>query len=116
MKLSTLTLLLVATCCAAQTLTGWVSDEQCATSRAKKGIFTGTNPDCAKRCISEGKKNVLVSESKKTVFHVDNPELLKPELGNLIEITGTISGETVHVDSVKQLEVGYAFCARPKKK
>jgi len=115
MKLWIVILLLGATS-AAQTITGWVSDEQCATGRAKAGIFTGTNPDCAKRCVSEGKRIVLVSESRKMLFHVDNPELLKPEVGNLVEITGTISGDTVHVNTVKQLEVGRAICERPKKK
>ena len=116
MKYLLAVVLLVSPLFAKDKFQAWVSDEQCATGRASDGIFTGTNPDCAKRCVSEGKKIVLVSESKKLLFHVDNPDLLKPEVGNLVEVSGTISGDNFHVDSVKQIEAGRAICARPKKK
>ena len=116
MKYLLAVLLLVGSSFAKDTFQAWVSDEQCATGRAKDGIFTGTNPDCARRCVGEGKKIVLVSESKKLLFHVDNPELLKPEVGNLVEVSGTITGDNFHVDSVKQVEEGRAICERPKKK
>src|SRR5437588_8105589 len=89
MKYLLAVLLLVASGFAKDTFTAWVSDEMCASGRANDGVFTGTNPDCAKRCVSEGKKVVLISESKKMLFHVDNPEVLKPEVGNLVEVTGT---------------------------
>ena len=116
MKYLLAVLLLVSSSFAKDTFNAWVSDESCATSRVKDGVFTGTNPDCARRCVSEGKKIVLISESKKMLFHVDNPELLKSEIGNLVEVSGTISGDKVHVDSVKQVEAGRAVCARPRKK
>jgi len=116
MKYLLAVLLLASTGLAAETINGWVSDAECATGRAKDGIFTGTNPDCAKRCVGEGKKIVLVSEEKKALFQIENPELLKPEVGNLVSVTGTVSNDSIHVDSVKQVEVGHAMCARPKKK
>jgi hypothetical protein len=108
--------LLLSTTLAAETLTVWVSDEQCAAGRAKDGVFTGTNPDCAKRCVGEGKKIVLVSESQKKLFQVANPELLKNEVGNLVEVAGEVNGDTVKIDSVKHLQEGAAMCARAKKK
>jgi hypothetical protein len=116
MKYLLAVLLLVSSAFAKDTFQAWVSDEMCASGRAKDGVYTGTNPDCAKRCVGEGQSIVLISESKKMLFHVDNPDLLKPEVGNLVEITGTISGDKVHVDSVKEVEVGRAICERPKKK
>ena len=58
MKYLLAVLLLASTGLAAETINGWVSDAECATGRAKDGIFTGTNPDCAKRCVGEGKKIV----------------------------------------------------------
>jgi hypothetical protein len=39
---------------------GWLSDEGCARGRAESGVFTATNGECAKRCVSEGKKIVLI--------------------------------------------------------
>jgi hypothetical protein len=34
-----------------KTIRGWLSDEMCAKGRASSGVFTGTNPMCAKECV-----------------------------------------------------------------
>jgi len=39
------------------TLRGWLSDEDCAGGRASSGTYTGTNPDCAKKCVRDGKRS-----------------------------------------------------------
>jgi len=108
--------LLVASCCAAETFQAWVSDEKCAAEHAKQGVFTGTNPECAKKCISEGKSVVPISESKRKVYQVANPAMLELEVGNLVEITGTISGDNVHIDQVRHIADGVAPGEETKKK
>jgi len=36
------------------TLTGWFSDDKCATGRVKQGLIGPTNPVCAKQCLDSG--------------------------------------------------------------
>ena len=113
MKLAITILLLAATAFAADNYTVWVSDQQCAMSRAKNGTFTGTNPDCARKCVKEGKPVVLVSEELKKVFLVDNPETLKDQVGNKVQITATSAKSgSLHVDKVLFVEEGHAACER----
>ena len=81
-----LLLLLTNVAIAADNYTGWVSDKACASGRASDGIYTGTNPDCAKRCIGEGKAMVLVDAKAKALYDVANPEMLKPQIGNYVKV------------------------------
>ena len=71
------------------TLRGWLSDEQCARARASSGVYTGTNPDCAKNCVGKGTKIVLIDADRKVIVAIGN-------------------------HSAKQLEKGLAACERPK--
>jgi hypothetical protein len=101
-----------------EVLRGWLSDEQCANGRAQSGAFTGTNPDCAKKCVNEGKKIVLVDPEGKRVLVLVNQEIGKSHIGDYVEITGEVDakGMTIHADSLKFLEKGAAMCgAKPKK-
>jgi hypothetical protein len=101
-----------------EVLRGWLSDEQCARGRAQSGAFTGTNPDCAKKCVSEGKKIVLVDPEGKRVLVLANQEIGKSHVGDYVEITGEVDAKamTIHADSLKFLEKGAAMCgAKPKK-
>jgi hypothetical protein len=49
---------------------GWLSDESCASGRASSGTFTGTNPACAKKCVHEGKRIVLIDPVQKRLLIV----------------------------------------------
>lgn len=102
----------------AELLRGWLSDEQCAKGRASSGTFTGTNPDCARKCVSEGKKIVFVDPEGKRVLVLVNQDIGKSHIGDFVEITGEVDAKqmTLHADSLKFLEKGAAMCdAKPKK-
>jgi hypothetical protein len=111
-------LLLVNVAFAADSYTGWVSDKACAGGRAQSGVYTGTNPDCAKRCIGEGETMVLVDDKAKTLYDVANPALLKREVGNYVRVKGTLDkkSNTLNVEKVTLLQVGRAACERKKLK
>ncbi len=99
------------------TWTGWFSDAQCANARAAGGIFTATNPDCAKKCIEKGGAAVFISEQAKAIFTVKDYPSVVDQLGFHVEVTAIVDedAKTISVKDVKHLSrVGLA-CARPKK-
>jgi hypothetical protein len=97
---------------------GWLSDEGCASGRANAGTYTGTNPDCAKKCVREGKKIVLVDPDHKRLLTIVNGDAAIERVGNYLEISGDLDehAKTLRVDSLKLLEKGRAMCGVPKKK
>jgi hypothetical protein len=101
-----------------RTLRGWLSDEACARSRANSGVFANTNPECARKCVAEGKKIVLIDPEHKAVLDIDNQDAAREQVGNLVEVSATpdASGKTLHLSSVKFLEAGVVACDRPKPK
>lgn len=97
------------------TIQGWVSDEGCARGRANSGTFTGTNPECAKKCIASGAKMVLIVPDQRRLLIVANPSAAKANIGDFVEITGSVEARTVHIDSLKMLTKGVAMCDAPAK-
>ena len=110
-------LLLFVTCFAFASdnvYTGWVSDSGCARARASSGKYTATNPDCARRCVKEGKKVVLIDPDTKTVFSIENPAVLKSQVGNKVRVYGTRTGaRLLRVEKVEFLEKTSPECERP---
>jgi hypothetical protein len=100
------------------TVRGWLSDEGCATGRASSGKFTGTNPDCAKKCVSEGKQIVLVDPEHKRLLIIANRDAAMERVGDYVEVMGDLDerAKTLRIDSVKLLEKGRAMCDVPAKK
>ncbi len=101
-----------------QALRGWLSDEQCARIRATSGVYTGTNPDCAKKCVAKGVKVVLIATDQKEVLNIANPEAAKKNIGDYVEVTGNIDQKTktLHIDSLKMLTRGRATYSPPQSK
>jgi hypothetical protein len=97
-------------------LRGWLSDEQCARGRANGGVYTGTNPDCAKQCVAKGAKIVLIVPDQERVLNIANQAAAKSHIGNYVEVTGDVDRETksLHIDSIKMLAEGRAKCDLPK--
>lgn len=97
---------------------GWLSDEGCASGRAESGVFTGTNPDCAKKCVRDGKRIVLVDTGHKRLLVISNRAPAMENVGDYVEIGGDLDdhARTLHVDSLKLLEKGRAMCGVPAKK
>jgi len=97
-----------------ETYVGWVSDSGCALARASSGTYTATNPDCARRCVKEGKKIVLISQERKTVFMIENAEALRSEVGNRVSISATSARKnSLHVNKLLASEKSNPECGRP---
>jgi hypothetical protein len=97
---------------------GWLSDESCAGGRASSGTYTGTNPDCAKKCVHEGKKIVLVDPDHKRLLTIANQDAAVERVGDYVEINGELDEQarSLRIDSVKLLEKGRAMCDVPEKR
>ena len=80
------------------TVNGWVSDSKCGAKGANAGAA-----ECTKKCIAGGAKVVVVTDSDQKVLTVDNPDALTGHEGHHVAVTGTVNGDSIHVDSVKML-------------
>jgi hypothetical protein len=81
------------------TVNGWVSDSKCGAKGANAGAA-----ECTKKCIKEGAKMVVVTDGDQKVLTVDNPKKLEGHEGHHVAVTGTVSGDSIHVSSVKMLK------------
>jgi len=99
-------------------LRGWLSDEGCAGGRASSDVYTGTNPECAKKCVHEGKRIVFVDPDHKWLLTITNQDAATESIGDYVEVIGTVDeqSKTLRVDSLKLLEKGRAMCDVPAKK
>lgn len=97
---------------------GWLSDESCASGRAVSGDYTATNPDCAKKCVHEGKRIVLIDPDRKRLLVVLNKDAAVEHVGDYMEISGDVDEQarTLHIESLKLLEKGKEMCGVPPKK
>ena len=82
----------------AQTFKGIVSDSMCAHNNLAKAS-TPAHADCAKKCIKMGAPAVLIVGTK--VYSVSNAGKLNPFAGKTVTVSGTLSGNTITVQSVK---------------
>ena len=82
----------------AETVNGWVSDSKCGAKGANEGAAA-----CTKKCLDEGAKMVVVTDSDKKVLMVENPDALKGHEGHHIAVTGHVKGDAIHVESAKML-------------
>jgi hypothetical protein len=97
--LFSLALMMTITASAASTtVNGWVSDTQCGVHGA-----SADHAACTKKCLGKGAKVVVVTDGDQKVLNVDNPDALKGHEGHHIAVTGTVTGDTIHVDSAKML-------------
>lgn len=80
------------------TVNGYVSDAKCGAK--------GTNAkhaDCATKCIKAGEKMVVVTDGDNKILTVENPDKLAGHEGHHVAVTGTVTGDMIHVDSVKMM-------------
>jgi hypothetical protein len=79
---------------------GWVGDKACGLKCASV-----SHKACAVKCLSGGGTYIFIlDKDKKTTFTVENPTALKGDEGLLVQVTGTVSGDKIHIDGVKQLK------------
>ena len=85
----------------------------CATAA---GVFTITNPDCARSCLEKGAAPVFISEQAKAIFQVKDYSSVVGDLGYHLEIQATVdeAAKTIAIRNVKRLAYQGASCARPR--
>lgn len=80
----------------AESWTGVVSDDACG---AKHSAATPADQRCAASCIKSGGAPVFVTGDK--VYKIENPDSIKGHEGHKVTVTGKMTSESVHIDSVK---------------
>lgn len=80
------------------TVNGYVSDSMCGAKGAKDG-----HADCMNKCLSKGANYVIVTDGDNKVLTVDNPDALKGHEGHHVAVTGTVTGNSIHIDSTKMI-------------
>jgi hypothetical protein len=78
---------------------GYVTDSMCTS----KGVKAMTNAECVKKCIDAGAKYVLYDTYTKKVYQLDPQSDVAEHATHHVRITGTLEGDTIHVESVKML-------------
>lgn len=82
----------------ATTVKGYVSDSKCGAKGANASAA-----ECTKKCIKAGASMVVVTDGDQKVLTVSNPDVLTGHEGHHVAVTGEVSGDSIHVDSVKML-------------
>ena len=80
------------------TVNGWVSDSKCGAKGANASAEA-----CTKKCLESGAKMVIVTDKDQKVLTVENPDALKGHEGHHIAATGSVKGDSIHVDTAKML-------------
>jgi hypothetical protein len=81
-----------------ETVKGWVSDSQCGVKGAN-----ASGAECTKKCLEKGAKMVVVTDGDQKILNVENPDALKGHEGHHVAVSGHVSGDSLHVMSVKML-------------
>ncbi|HTU34483.1 MAG TPA: hypothetical protein VMF66_11840 [Candidatus Acidoferrum sp.] len=80
------------------TVKGWVTDDKCGAKGANAKAEA-----CTKKCLAAGAGMVVVTDGDDKVLKVENPDALKEHEGHHVAVTGTVSGDSIKVESVKML-------------
>lgn len=78
-----------------ETVNGWVSDSKCTVKGTSEA-----HAACAKKCIAAGEKPVIVSDKDQSVLKVDNPDAVAGHEGHHVAVTGTVTGDSIHVSKL----------------
>jgi hypothetical protein len=78
----------------AETWKGTVSDSMCAAKHQGS-----TDIACAQKCVKGGSPAVFVVDGK--VYKIENQEAVKDHIGHKVSVSGTMTGDTIHIDEVK---------------
>lgn len=79
-------------------MTGFIGDSQC-----KHDGSTAKDVACSKACVQKkGADPVFVSEGKVLKFDASSMDKAKAMAGEKVTIDGTVSGDTITVNSIKK--------------
>jgi hypothetical protein len=83
-----------------QSWSGWVSDSKCGVKGAN-----ASHAGCAKTCMANGEKPVLVTDSDQKVLAIENPAALAGQEGHHVQVSGNMTDNgALHVATVKQAQ------------
>lgn len=85
---------------ASATFVGEISDSMCGL----KHTMGGNAKDCTLECVKSGVKLVLADKSAGKVYDLANPNVANAYAGQKVEITGTLQGKLIKVESIKQVK------------
>lgn len=78
---------------------GWISDSKCAAKGAN-----AAHAQCAKKCVENGEKPVLVTDKDQKVVAIENPAAVAGHEGQHVKVTGSMTESgSLHVDKVTPL-------------
>ena|SRR5271166_236685 len=80
------------------TVNGWITDDKCGAKGANAGAEA-----CSKKCLGSGAHAVIVTDKDQKVLAVDNPDAIKGHEGHHVAATGSVKGDSIHVESIKML-------------
>src|SRR5262249_42825942 len=72
------------------TSTGFFADLDCVKGRVATGIYTPSNPECAKKCLEKGSPLVFLDAQAKAMYTVKGYSDAIGDLGYRMEVTGTV--------------------------
>jgi hypothetical protein len=90
----------------AEKLTGYVSDEQCATHSSKAAKATDwINPkafeSCAQKCAKNGSPIVFVTEDNKVLkLDANSTKKASPLLGHRVSVRGKVENGSLKIDEI----------------
>jgi hypothetical protein len=80
------------------TVNGYVSDSMCGAKGAN-----ASHAACMTKCLGKGATAVIVTDGDQKIVNVDNPDVLKGHEGHHVAVTGAMTGDTIHISSVKMI-------------
>lgn len=81
---------------AADSWTGWVTDDHCGAKGAN-----AEHAGCAKKCLANGGKLVFYNSADEKLYSIDNQKLAEEHLGHQVVVNGTVEGDTIKVESIE---------------
>ena len=94
-----LAFVLAAAPAAAESWTGWITDEHCGAAGAK-----AEHKDCAEKCHKSGIPLAFYNDADQKVYKIDDQKTAEQHLGHPVKVTGTLEGETIKVAKIEAVE------------
>lgn len=82
-----------------QTFTGVISDDMCGLDHS--GMGEKDDKKCTLSCVESGSDFVLADHEHKKVYKLDDQKKPRDFAGDKVVITGTLDGDTIHVQSIE---------------
>jgi hypothetical protein len=92
-------------------MTGYISDDKCASASskaatAKEWIQPSAFESCVQKCVKAGSAAVFVTEDNKILkIDADSMKKITPHLGHKVVVNGTAHDGTLKIDTIKSVQM-----------